>query len=115
MPVEWDFLRGPLPLVNAALIEILEKYARHKRSLEVGVSSNPLITFLEHAEEEALDPEQYAGERLVGLYETSSRDEALTAIELLLDHARSKWPEREFQRDLKHGILEADEDLPFFV
>jgi len=115
MPVEWDYLRGKLPAVRTALIESFEKYARHKRSLWVGVSSNPLITFIEHANEAALEPDQNAGERLVGLYETTSRDEALAAMELLLDHARSKWPAKQIGRDVQIIVPEEDEDLPFFV
>jgi hypothetical protein len=115
MPVEWDFLRGPLPLVRAALIESFEKYARHKRSLKVGISSNPLITFVEYAEDEALAPGQYVGERLVGLYETYSLDEALAAMELLLAHARSWRSDKQVERDEQNSILEEDEDLPFFV
>lgn len=115
MPVEWDFLRGPLPVVRAALIESFEQYARHKRALKVGISSNPLLTFLDHAEDEALEPDQYVGERLVGLYETYSLDEALAAMELLLAHARSWRPDKQVERDEQHSILEEDEDLPFFV
>jgi hypothetical protein len=115
MPVEWDFLRGPIPEVHAALIESFEHYWRHKRVLKVGVSSNPLLTFLDHAEDEELGPGQYVGERLVGLYETYSLDEALAAMELLLAHARLWRPDKRVERDEQHSILEEDEDLPFFV
>lgn len=94
MPVEWDLLRGSLPAVRAALIETFEKHDRHKRSLKVDISSNTLITFLDHAQEDALEPDQCIGERLVGLHEISSLDEALAAVDLLLAHARSWRPDK---------------------
>lgn len=39
----------------------------------------------------------------------------LAAMELLLAHARSWRPESQVERDAQYSILEADEDLPFFV
>jgi hypothetical protein len=100
-------------VVGAALIEGFEKDARHKQSLMVGASSTPLIAFVDHAEGEALEPSQYVRQRLVGLYEIYSLDEALTAMELLLAYARTWRPGKEVERDEQHSIIEEDEDLPF--
>lgn len=115
MSIEWDFLRGPLASVRDDLLGVLTQYARHKRELRIGVTSNPILSFVDHTDATGRAPENYVSERMVCIYESRSLDEALAACDLLLAHAHESFPELSARIDERNGIREVDDDLPFFV
>ena len=115
MTIEWDFLRGPPDSVKDDLIKILVQYARHKQELRIGVTSNPVLSFVGHTDDVGLALEEYVSERMVCIYETRSLDNAIAACDLLLAHAHESFPKLSARIDDRNAIHEEDDDLPYFV
>lgn len=115
MALEWDFLRGPLDKVAGDLVRTARDCARHRMIVRIGVSSNPLISLIDHKDDKAKTPAEGPSDRLISIYRTWDLDEALAARDLVAKAIRGEQSFPIVVADTEHSILDEDPDLPFFV